>query len=131
MSGREGEIVEDTLELYRRAQWHFDLDDPISAAQYLSTVVEEQPEATGALLLLARSYFRSAQLSRAERTYARVVDLNPADAEARIGLARSLERQGRLEEALPHARVAAALAPGPQHLHALARLERRVNPPGS
>lgn len=116
----------DVLELYRRAQWHFDLDDPISAAQYLRSVVEQQPEATGVLLFLARSYFRSAQLRHAEDTYARVVALNPADAEARIGLARSLERQSRHGEALPHARVAAAMAPGPEHTRALARLERRL-----
>jgi len=59
--------------------------------------------------LLARSYFGSAQLSRAEQALARLVDLAPANGWARRALARTLERQSRRDEAAVHHRLADAL----------------------
>ena len=64
---------------------------------------------TGALELLARSYFASAQLGRAEEALRRLVELAPANGWARRALARTLERQSRGGEAVAHHRVADAL----------------------
>lgn len=115
-----------TLELYRRAQWRLDRGDPAGAVDDLLSVVAAEPTAPAPALLLARAYFHSAQLARAAEAYRRVIELDPADWEARIGLARSLERAGRPAEALPHARVAAALTPHPEVAAIVARLTARA-----
>jgi len=54
---------------------------------------------TGLRLLLARAYFRSAQLGRAESTLARVIEEAPTDAYAHLLLGRTLQRAGRHAEA--------------------------------
>ncbi|WP_374968205.1 tetratricopeptide repeat protein [Terrabacter sp. BE26] len=50
-------------------------------------------------LLLARAYFQSAQLGRAEATLLRVIEDAPTDAYAHLLLGRTLQRAGRHAEA--------------------------------
>ncbi|MGW5332667.1 tetratricopeptide repeat protein [Streptomyces bauhiniae] len=68
------------------------------------------PEQTAPRLLLARAYYRSAQLHRAEAELRIIVDRDPVEHYARLMLGRTLERRSRPEEAAPHLRIAAALA---------------------
>jgi Flp pilus assembly protein TadD len=82
---------------------------PTEAARILTPVVEAEPANEAALELLARSYFASAQLARAEEALRRLVELAPANGWARRALARTLERLSRPEEAAPHHRMADAL----------------------
>ncbi|NHN57243.1 tetratricopeptide repeat protein [Calidifontibacter sp. DB0510] len=64
-------------------------------------------------LLLARSYFHSAQLQRAEETSRVLLQDNPTDAYAALLRARSLQRLGRRDEAERAMALATALgAPG-------------------
>jgi cytochrome c-type biogenesis protein CcmH/NrfG len=72
-------------------------------------VLAAEPTNVAALELLARAYFGSAQLARAERTLRRLVELTPTDAWARLALARTLERQSMVAEAQSQRRIAAAL----------------------
>lgn len=60
-------------------------------------------------LLLARAYYHSAALSRAERVLDQLVVDEPTDGYARLLLARTLQRQGRATEATPQLAIAAAL----------------------
>jgi Flp pilus assembly protein TadD len=76
-------------------------------------VVEAEPENQAALELLARAYFASAQLHRAEEALGRLVALAPTNGWARRALARTLERQSRAGEASQHHRVADALGATP------------------
>jgi Flp pilus assembly protein TadD len=94
---------------YLRADLFLAMSQPIEAARVLESVIAAEPENQAALELLARSYFGSAQLSRAEEALTRLVELAPADAWARRALARTLERQSRTAEAAVHHRVADAL----------------------
>ena len=94
---------------YLRADLFFSMGQPTEAAKVLEPVVDAHPENEGALELLARSYFASAQLSRSERTLRRLVEVAPANGWARRALARTLERQSRRDEAAPHHRMADAL----------------------
>jgi Flp pilus assembly protein TadD len=71
--------------------------------------VDAEPANEAAVELLARAYFGSAQLGRAEEALVRLVDLAPANGWARRALARTLERRSRADEALPHHRMADAL----------------------
>jgi hypothetical protein len=76
----------------------------------LDGLVAEVPEQTGPRLLLARSYYHSAQLRRAEAELRIVVEREPVEHYARLMLGRTLERQGRQEEADAQLRIASALA---------------------
>jgi Flp pilus assembly protein TadD len=94
---------------YLRADLMLAVGQPAEAARILTAVVEAEPANEAALELLARSYFASAQLRRAEEALVRLVELAPANGWARRALARTLERQSRAAEAVPHHRVADAL----------------------
>ena len=94
---------------YQRARLFFNMDNPVEAAKVLERVLAAEPENQAALELLARSYFGSAQLGRAERALTRLVELAPANGWARRALARTLERQSRADDAAVHHRVADAL----------------------
>jgi len=97
-------------ERWERARMFFDAKDYAAAARVLVGLVEEAPEQVGPRLLLARSYYHSAQLRRAESELRAIVELDPVEHYARLMLGRTLQRQGRHDEAEPHMRIASALA---------------------
>jgi predicted Zn-dependent protease len=101
---------ETTAERWARALALFEAKDYTGAARLLADVVAEHPAQTGPRLLLARAYFHSAQLRRAEEELRVVVDRDPADHYAHLLLGRTLERQSRHAEAAPWLRLAAAFA---------------------
>ena len=106
-----GDDAEETaLELWERAQLLFDAKDYIKAAQLLAAVVDEVPQPTAPRLLLARAYYHSAQLGRAEEQLRVIVDRDPVEHYAHLMLGRTLERQGRHDEAAPWLRMAEAFA---------------------
>ncbi|MBC3841450.1 tetratricopeptide repeat protein [Streptacidiphilus sp. 4-A2] len=94
---------------YTRAQLFFDSKAYSDAALILLPVVEAEPANTAARMLLARSYYHSAQLGRAEAELRRVLEREPVEAYAHLMLGRTLERQNRSAEAVPHLRLAAAM----------------------
>jgi Flp pilus assembly protein TadD len=89
------------------------------ATAVAETLVTVEPDARSALELLARIYFAAARLEKAADLFGRLVESDPTDVYARIGMARSLQRLSRRDEAMVHARVAVALAPGPETLKLL------------
>ncbi|MEU0036684.1 tetratricopeptide repeat protein [Streptomyces sp. NPDC006333] len=97
-------------ERWERARLFFDAKDYAGAARVLDGLVEEVPEQVGPRLLLARSYYHSAQLRRAEAELRTLVELDPVEHYARLMLGRTLQRQGREDEAESHLRIASALA---------------------
>lgn len=97
-------------ERWDRARMFFDARDYAGAARVLNGLVDEVPEQTGPRLLLARAYYHSAQLRRAEAELRVIVERDPVEHYARLMLGRTLQRQGRHEEAATHLRVASALA---------------------
>lgn len=96
-------------ERWERAQLFFAAKEYAAAARVLAGLVEGVPEQTGPRLLLARAYYHSAQLRRAESELRVIVERDPVEHYARLMLGRTLERQGRHEEAGPHLRLASAL----------------------
>ncbi|MFF2513899.1 tetratricopeptide repeat protein [Streptomyces sp. NPDC058086] len=97
-------------ERWERAQLFFDAKDYAGAARVLGGLVDEVPEQTGPRLLLARAYYHSAQLRRAETELRALVERDPVEHYARLMLGRTLQRQGRDDEAESHLRIASALA---------------------
>ncbi|MFI8191838.1 tetratricopeptide repeat protein [Streptomyces sp. NPDC085946] len=97
-------------ERWERAGQFFEAKDYTAATRVLAGLVAEVPEQTGPRLLLARAYYHSAQLGRAEAELRLLVERDPVEHYARLMLGRTLQRQGRHAEAEPHLRLAAALA---------------------
>ena len=105
---------------YDRFRWAQDLfahRDYRSAALILAALVTDaeadgMPGLTEARLLLARAYYHSAQLNRAEATARRVLEDDPSEPYAALLLARTLERRSD-PAAASAGRLATALgAPG-------------------
>lgn len=92
-----------------RAQMFFDAKEYLTAARILGGLVDEEPELVAPRLLLARAYYHSARLAKAEAELLAVLERDPVEEYARLMLGRTLERQGRSSEAAPHLRMAAAL----------------------
>jgi tetratricopeptide (TPR) repeat protein len=102
--------MDESLRLrFGMAELHFEQRRYREAAELLESVVAEAPDNASARTLLARSFFHAAMLARAEHEARQIVERWPVDAYAHVILARSLQRQSRHDEALPHLRLAAAL----------------------
>lgn len=99
-------------ERWDRAQLFFGSRHYDDAARILVTVVEEVPEQVAPRLLLARAYFHSAQLQRAEEQLREVIARDPVEHYAYLMLGRTLQRRGRAEEAERWLRMAAAFEGG-------------------
>lgn len=98
-----------TASEYSRAQLFFDSKAYADAALILVDLVAEEPANLSVRMLLARSYYHSAQLGRAATELRRVLEQDPAESYAHLMLGRTLERQGRPADARPHLRLAAAM----------------------
>lgn len=116
------------VERLRWAEELIALSDPLGALVLLEPLLAEQAQdpdvrpspaadrygraTRGNLMGIAASaYFASAQLGRARQVLEATLADNPADSYARLMLGRTLERQGRADEAKTHLRMAAAMTP--------------------
>lgn len=100
---------------------------PMEALDVLEPALEEEPGNTGLRTLRAWAFMMRAQLEKAEAELTWLVEHDPTDDWARHGLGRSLERQSRYAEALPHLRLAAAMSGDPDHGLAVLRVEEHLN----
>ncbi|GLY23612.1 tetratricopeptide repeat protein [Micromonospora echinospora] len=120
----------DFLAEYRRATMFFEAGDPTGAARLLEPIVAAEPGNASVRQLLARAYFQSAQLGRAEEQLRVLVDQDPSDHYAHHVLGRTLERLNRPVDALRHLRIAAAMhSANDDYRKALQRVETRVGSP--
>lgn len=106
---------------YERGRELFAEGDHLGAARELEELFTEVAGASSAgadpvghgladaRLLLARAYFHSAQLRRAEGAARAVLEESPDDAYAHLLLGRTLQRAGRGDEARQHLRLAQLL----------------------
>lgn len=102
-----------SYEEFRRGAMFFEAKDYAGAARILAPVVEHEPTNRSAFELLARAYFHSAQLGRAEAALRRLLDLDPCNGWAYEALARTLERRSRPAEAARYRKIAKALGTEP------------------
>ncbi|MCP2336824.1 tetratricopeptide repeat protein [Actinomadura rupiterrae] len=98
-----------TYDEFQRARMFFDARDYISASRILAPVAEAEPRNGAVAELLARAYFHSAQLGRAEDAFHRLIDLDPGNGWAYEALARTLERRNNPAEATRYRKLAAAM----------------------
>ncbi|HEY0637192.1 MAG TPA: tetratricopeptide repeat protein [Pseudonocardiaceae bacterium] len=98
------------FESYQRAVMFFDAKDFITASRLLADLVAEAGDDLALRLLLARAYYHSAQLTRAEAQLRHILDTDPVHEYAHLMLGRTLQRLGRSGEATRYLRLAAAMA---------------------
>jgi Flp pilus assembly protein TadD len=98
---------------YQRGKMFFEAKDYAEASRILAPIAEQDPGNHAVVELLARACFHSAQLGRAEESFRRLVELDPADGWAHEALARTLERRNRPDEALRHHKLARAMGVEP------------------
>lgn len=97
-----------------------------SAAEVLELAVEEEPEKGSLREALARAYFASERPAQARGEFERALELDPKDDYAHFGVGRCLEREGHLQRAAGHYKLACALADQPMYRRALERVEARL-----
>ncbi|AIJ26035.1 MULTISPECIES: tetratricopeptide repeat protein [Amycolatopsis] len=114
------------LHAFREAEDLVEKRRPLDALKALQPVLESEPDKPSVQLLAGRAYFHSAQLNRAEQALTRVLELDPSDHYARFVLGRTLQRLGRLVEALGQLRMAWAMNPVPEYQDALSEVNARV-----
>ena len=107
-------LLEDTAhDRWVRAQALFDERAYREAAVLLAELLEDAAdvghELTDVRLLLARSLYHSAQLNGAIKVATELLDHDPNEPYAHLLVGRSLQRQGRGDEAQPHLRLAELL----------------------
>lgn len=97
---------------------------PREALEVLEPALAEEPTNRGLRTLRAWAYFARAQLNKATVELTALVDEDPADAWARHALGRTLERQSKFDDALPHLRLAAVMTGDPEQEYDVLRVER-------
>ncbi|USQ79482.1 tetratricopeptide repeat protein [Ornithinimicrobium faecis] len=102
-------MAEDLTQTYDRATFLFENKEFAKAAELFARLVEEEPDHLESRMWLARSYYHSAQLGRAEEVLVVVVGRWPSEAYAHLLLARTLQRAGRAEEGRQHLLLAEAM----------------------
>jgi len=111
---KDGAVVavreETAIERWERAGLLFEEKQYSAAAKLLADLVDEHPQHTAARMLLARAYYHSAQLTRAEEQLRVVLERDPVDHYAHLMLGRTLQRQSRATQAAPWLRMADAFA---------------------
>lgn len=115
---------EDRFLAFRQAEHLVEHRRPLDALKALQPLLDDDKPSVQ--LLAGRAYFHSAQLNRAERAFTRVLELDPTDHYARFVLGRTLQRLGRLAEALGQLRMASAMNPVPEYLEAISEVRARI-----
>ena len=113
LRGRSGLSEDSPHRRWIRAQSLFAEKSYREAAVLLTELIADSAdvghELTDVRLLLARSLYHSAQLNGAIRVATELLDHDPNEPYAHLLVGRSLQRQGRAEEAQPHLRLAELL----------------------
>ena len=116
----------DNVEQFRLAESLLAARRPLDALRALAPVLDAEADKPSVQLLAGRAYFHSAQLTRAEQAFRKVIEIDPADLYARFVLGRTLQRLGRLGEAQAQLRIATAMDPRPEYQEALGEVKARL-----
>lgn len=100
---------DDLRQIYDRATFQYENRQYAEAAEWFARLVDAEPGQQELQLWLARAYYHSAQLGRAESVLTQLIERWPSEAYAHLLLARTLQRAGRAEEGRKFLRLAEAM----------------------
>jgi Flp pilus assembly protein TadD len=119
-------MSDSTFEAFRRAEALVASGRPLDALRELRPVLAAEPDLPSVLQLAGRAYLNSAQFRRAEEAFTRLVEMDPSDHYSLFALGKTLQRQGRLSEAITNLRLAVAMSPLPEYQEALGEVSARI-----
>ncbi|MBV9844162.1 MAG: tetratricopeptide repeat protein [Kutzneria sp.] len=114
------------FEAFRRAEELVSAGRPLDALRELRLVMDAEPDSPNVMQLAGRAYLNSAQFGRAEQAFRRLVERDPSDHYALFALGKTLQRQGRLTEAVARLRLAVAMNPLPEYQEALGEVSTGI-----
>jgi Flp pilus assembly protein TadD len=113
LRGHAGLLEDTDHDRWLRAQALFEerayREAAVLLTELLDAAADVGHELTDVRLLLARSLYHSAQLNGAIRVATELLEHDPNEPYAHLLVGRSLQRQGRADEAQPHLRLAELL----------------------
>ncbi len=110
-TGDPAEERETAYELLQRGHELLRARHNAQAAVVLERAARAEPGKGSILEALGRAYFDSGQHARAAASFEALLEVDPSAPYGHLGLALSLERLGRLDEARTHLRLAVAMNP--------------------
>jgi Flp pilus assembly protein TadD len=107
--------MSDAYDLYQQGRAHLRDGLAAQATVALEKAKRLEPEKASIREALGIAYFRITRWAEAEAEFRKVLELSPVDDYAHYALGRSLQKQGRLEEAGRHLKLAKFLRPPTPH----------------
>ncbi|MEX0674587.1 MAG: tetratricopeptide repeat protein [Gaiellaceae bacterium] len=106
---------ETTYQLFQKGREHLKRGMPAQATVALEKAKRREPEKASIREALGIAYFRIRRWAEAEAEFRAVLELSPVNDYAHYALGRALEKQGKVQEANGHYKLASSLKPGDEH----------------
>ena len=120
---------EDVYDLFRRGEALIASRHHAQAAIVLRRAARVEPGKGSIVEALGRALYNSGQWADAEGAFRTLIDIDPSSHYGHFGLAHSLRKQRRIDEARTHLRLAVALSPSSSlYRDALGRLPPATPP---
>jgi Flp pilus assembly protein TadD len=103
--------MSDAYDLYQQGKRHLRNGLAAQATVALEKAKRLEPEKASIREALGIAYFRITRWAEAEAEFRKALELSPVDDYAHYALGRALQKQGRLEEAGRHLKLAKFLRP--------------------
>lgn len=103
--------MSDAYELYQQGKHHLREGRAAQATVALEKAKRLEPEKASIREALGIAYFRITRWAEAEAEFRKVLEISPVDDYAHYALGRTLQKQGRLEEAGRHLKLARSMRP--------------------
>ena len=104
--------MSDTYDLFQQGSEHLRRGMPAQATVALEKAKKLEPDKASIREALGIAYFRIQRWPEAEAEFRKVLELSPTNDYAHYALGRTLEKQGRTQEANGHYKLADSLKPG-------------------
>jgi Flp pilus assembly protein TadD len=108
-------MSESTYSLFQKGRAHLKKGMAAQATVSLEKAKKREPEKASIREALGIAYFRLHRWEEAEAEFRKVLELSPVNDYAHYALGRALEKQGRVQEANGHYKLASSLRPGDTH----------------
>lgn len=103
--------MSDAYDLYQQGKSHLREGRAAQATVALEKAKRLEPEKASIREALGIAYFRITRWAEAEAEFRKVLEISPVDDYAHYALGRTLQKQGRLEEAGRHLKLARSMRP--------------------
>jgi Flp pilus assembly protein TadD len=107
--------MSDTYDLFQQGRAHLKSGMPAQATVALEKAKKREPDKASIREALGIAYFRIRRWDEAEAEFRALLELSPTNDYAHYALGRVLEKQGRVQEANGHYKLANSLSPGTPH----------------